>query len=94
MRDVDGRNRLEFPVGKVLYETGGWIGHPRVSPKGDRIAFIDHPIQGDDGGSVAVIDLAGNKKILSADWYTVQGLAWSADGSEIWFTASKSGIAR
>jgi Tol biopolymer transport system component/predicted Ser/Thr protein kinase len=94
VRDVDGRNRLEFPVGKVLYETGGWIGHPRVSPKGDRVAFIDHPIQGDDGGSVAVVDLAGNKKILSGDWYTVQGLAWSADGSEVWFTASKSGIDR
>jgi hypothetical protein len=23
VRDVGGRNRLEFPVGKVLYETGG-----------------------------------------------------------------------
>jgi serine/threonine protein kinase len=94
VRDVDGRNRLEFPVGKVLYETGGWIGHPRVSPKGDKVAFIDHPVQGDDGGSVAVVDLAGNKKILSHDWYTVQGLAWSSNGGEIWFTASKSGIDR
>jgi len=94
VRDVDGRNRLEFPVGKVLYETGGWIGHPRVSPNGNRVAFIDHPVQGDDGGSVAVVDLAGNKKTLSHDWYTVQGLAWSANGNEIWFTASKSGIDR
>jgi Tol biopolymer transport system component/predicted Ser/Thr protein kinase len=94
VRDVGGRNRLEFPVGKVLYETGGWIGHPRVSPKGDMVAFIDHPIQGDDGGSIAVVDLAGSKKILSGEWYTVQGLAWSADGQEIWFTASKSGIDR
>jgi serine/threonine protein kinase/Tol biopolymer transport system component len=94
VRDLEGRNRLEFPVGKVLYETGGWIGHPRVSPKGDMVAFIDHPIQGDDGGSVAVVDLAGNKKILSHDWFTVQGLAWSANGKEIWFTASKSGIDR
>jgi Tol biopolymer transport system component len=94
VRDVDGRNRLEFPVGKVLYETGGWIGHPRVSPKGDKVAFIDHPIQGDDGGSIALVDLSGSKKVLSRDWYTVQGLAWSATGNEIWFTASKSGIDR
>ena len=91
VRDLNGRNRLEYPIGKALYETGGWIGHPRFSPKGDYIAFLDHPVQGDDAGSVAVVDLAGNKKALSGEWFGVQGLAWSADGSEVWFTASKSG---
>ena len=40
VRDFGGRNRLEYPIGKPLYQTGGWIGHPRVSPKGDLIAFI------------------------------------------------------
>jgi eukaryotic-like serine/threonine-protein kinase len=91
VRDFGGMNRLEYPVGKPLYSTGGWIGHPRFSPKGDHIAFLDHPNQGDDAGSVLVVDLAGNKKILSGEWFGVQGLAWSADGSEVWFTASKSG---
>ena len=94
VRDLGGRNRLEYPIGKPLYETGGWIGHPRVSPKGDLIAFIDHPVQGDDSGSLAVVDLAGKKKNLSGEWFTVQGLAWSPDGKEIWFTASKSGVDR
>ena len=46
VRDMGGRNRLEFPIGKPLYQTGGWIGHPRVSPKGDLIAFADHPAAG------------------------------------------------
>jgi eukaryotic-like serine/threonine-protein kinase len=91
VRDVGGRNRLEYPSGKVLYETGGWIGHPRVSPSGDLVAFVDHPIQGDDGGAIAVVDASGKKETLSGPWYTVQGLAWSPDGKEIWFTASKSG---
>ena len=94
VRDAGGRNRLEYPIGKVLYETGGWIGHPRISPKGDIVAFLDHPTQGDDGGSVAVVDASGHKRTLTHDWYTVQGLAWSADGSEIWFTASKTGVDR
>lgn len=94
VRDVDGRNRLEYPIGKPLYETGGWIGHPRVSPKGDMIAFIDHPVQGDDSGSLAVVDKAGTKKTLSGQWFTIQGVAWSPDGKEIWFTASKSGVDR
>ena len=94
VRDLGGRNRLEYPIGKPLYETGGWIGHPRFSPKGDLIAFIDHPVQGDDSGSLAVIDLAGKKKTLSGQWFTIQGVAWSPNGKEIWFTASKSGVDR
>jgi Tol biopolymer transport system component len=94
VRDMGGRNRLEYPVGKVLYETGGWISHPRISPKGDYVAFLDHPLQGDDSGSVAVVDLSGNKNKLSGDWYSVQGLAWSADGREVWFTATETGLDR
>jgi eukaryotic-like serine/threonine-protein kinase len=94
VRDFNGQNRLEYPVGKVLYETGGWIGHPRFSPRGDKIAFLDHPIQGDDRGSVAVVDLQSHKQTLSGEWYTIQGLAWSPKGDEVWFTASKSGIDR
>src|SRR6202142_81004 len=94
VRDSNGQNRLEYPVGKVLFETGGWIGHPRFSPQGDKIAFLDHPIQGDDRGSVAIVDLNGKKKVLSGEWYTVQGLAWNPKGDEVWFTASKSGIDR
>ncbi|HKV81991.1 MAG TPA: protein kinase [Candidatus Sulfotelmatobacter sp.] len=94
VRDVGGRNRLEYPIGKPLYQTGGWVGHPRVSPKGDYIAFADHPLQGDDSGSLAIVDMAGNKKLLSAQWFTIQGLAWAPNGKEIWFTASKSGTDR
>jgi len=94
VRDLAGRNRLEFPVGKVLYETGGWIGHPRVSPAGDMIAFIDHPVQGDDAGSIATVDMQGKKHTITSEWFTAQGLAWSPDGKEVWFTASKSGTDR
>src|SRR5580700_7909160 len=44
VRNVNGKQRLEFPLGHVLYETAGWISHPRISPKGDQVAFLDHPI--------------------------------------------------
>ena len=94
VRDVNGQNQLEFPIGKSLYKTGGWIGHPRVSPKGDHIAFIDHPVQGDDKGSLVLVDLEGKKSTLSGEWFTIQGLAWHPSGKEIWFTASKSGVDR
>jgi Tol biopolymer transport system component/predicted Ser/Thr protein kinase len=93
VRNVAGRDRLEFPIGKVLYETsGGWISYPRVSPKGDFIAFMDHRNQGDDGGSVAVVDLGGKMKRLTREWYGTQGVAWSPDGKEVWFTASELGL--
>ena len=88
VRYVDGRNRLEYPIGKVLYETAGYISYPRISPKGDRIAFMDHEVQWDNRGRVAVLDLAGNKKIISDEFAGEEGLAWSSTGDEVWFTAS------
>src|SRR5207237_9044852 len=48
VRDMGGRTRLELPAGKVLYETTGWISHPRISPKADSVAFCHHPSTGDD----------------------------------------------
>ncbi|MBV8053397.1 MAG: PD40 domain-containing protein, partial [Acidobacteriaceae bacterium] len=94
VRDVGGRNQLEFPIGKALYQTSGWISHPRFSRKGDLIAFLDHPLPGDDGGAVKVVDLSGKVKTLSSGFQTVQGLAWSADDREIWFTAADLGLKR
>jgi eukaryotic-like serine/threonine-protein kinase len=91
VRDFGGKNRLEFPIGKSLYETAGWVTHPRVSSRGDLVAFLDHPSQNDDGGSVAIVDGAGRKKTLSQGWSSIFGLAWAPGGREIWFTATHSG---
>ena len=94
VRSVSGKTRLEYPIGKVLYETGGWISHPRVSPKGDLVAFLDHPTLGDDEGSVVVVDRAGKATVLSKDWITAYGLTWSGDGQDVWFTGTRVGVAR
>ena len=90
----EGRSRLEFPSNHVLYETGGWISHIRFSPKGDRIAFLDHPALWDDRGSVSVVDLSGKKVSLSGEWESEDGLAWSPSGDEVWFTAAERGFNR
>jgi serine/threonine protein kinase len=94
VRAPQWRYRLEFPAGKVLYETTGWISHPRISPSADAVAFLDHPLFGDDRGSVAVVDLSGKKKILSTGWESAQGVAWSPSGEEIFFTATAAGNSR
>ena len=94
VREAGGRNRLEYPIGKVLFETPGWISHLRVSPGGDQVAYIDHPARGDDGGSVAIVDRSGKRRSLSESFETAQGLAWAPGGGEVWFTAAKSGSNR
>ena len=93
-RGQHGFSQLEFPLGKPLYKTPGWIGDVRMSPKGNEIAFLDHPVPADDGGSVVIVDLEGNRKTLSSGWVSADGLAWSPSGEEIWFTATKTGIGR
>ena len=94
VRSVAGKTRLEYPIGKVLYETAGWISHPRVSPKGDLVAFLDHPALGDDEGSVVVVDRSAKSSVLSTGWITAYGLAWWGQGEEVWFTATRVGVAR
>ena len=94
VRAVNGQTRLEFPIGNVIYEPAFWIGFPRVSPRGDLVAFIDYVRFGEIGGSVAVIDRRGRCEHLTEVWGEARGLAWSPGGEEIWFTASNTGASR
>jgi Tol biopolymer transport system component len=94
VRSVGGKSRLEFPIGKVLYETAGWISHPRVSPDGTEVAFLDHPLFADDGGSAALVDRSGRHRTISPPFYSIQGLCWSPSGKEVWFTGAAVGFNR
>ncbi len=88
------RPQIEFPLGRVLYraeQSGGYIEALRVSPRGDAVAFLDHPLPDDSAGVVALVDLAGHYQILSSRFNSMRGLAWSPDGREIWFAAAKRG---
>ena len=88
---VEGHSRLEFPIGTVLYQSGGWISNIRFSPAGDQIAFMDHPALWDNRGVVSVVDLAGHVRTLTSEWESESGLAWQPSGKEIWFSAVKKG---
>jgi serine/threonine protein kinase len=89
--EVEGKIRLEFPIGKPLYESNGYIHCVRVSPKGDLVALSDMSQAGDSIGSVVVVDHAGKSRTLSTGWSDLGKLAWVPDESEIWFTASRGG---
>jgi Tol biopolymer transport system component len=81
---------LEFPAGTTLYSAPFWLSDPRISPDGTQVAFISHPIGGDEG-NVEVVDASRQRRTLSSGWMSIQGAAWSGDGREVWFTATKGG---
>jgi len=94
VRRVSGKVRLEYPLGKVLYEPAGWISHPRISPDGKLLAFLDHPFENDDTGFVVVIDQEGKRTTLTRQYVSAQGLVWNEPTNEIWYTATTSGSNR
>ena len=87
VREVGGKDRLEFPAGRVILETGGYFSNPRFSPDGKHIAYFEHPLKWDDRGLVAVVDLSGHRKVLSEGFWGEEGLAWTPGGREILFSA-------
>jgi eukaryotic-like serine/threonine-protein kinase len=81
---VGGRDRLEFPIGKVLYEAD-LINSLRFSPRGDRLAIFQDP------GDVVSVDLSGQATMLSKGWGggNYGDVVWSPDGREIWYSGSR-----
>ena len=75
---VGGRERLESPIGTVLFESTGSIGTPHVSRTGDRILF-------QDGGSLAIVDPT-RKVVAVGESLAPSGYAWSPAGDEVWMT--------
>ena len=45
---------------------------------------------GDDEGSVSVIDPDAKENELTSGWLSLEGVAWSPAGDEIWFSASNT----
>ena len=83
------RSTVEFPIGKTLFEVTvpAWIQSVRVSPHGDRLAFIHHPTS-DYSGEVMVIDLSGKTERVSRRWHRLLGVAWGP-GNEAWYSAGE-----
>jgi WD40 repeat protein len=81
---VGGKSRLEYPQGHVLYTSDSSIRFPRVSPDGQRVAFLEDP-GGRRGpsGIIRVVDRNGKVVPLTPDFESVRGLAWN--GREVWF---------
>jgi serine/threonine protein kinase/WD40 repeat protein len=80
VRRIGGKNRIEFPIGKVLYDVTAAahrIRGCRVSRDGQRVAFVA-------GDRLNVVDLAGKVKDLTRS--SGHEFVWSPNGDEIWFS--------
>jgi Tol biopolymer transport system component len=89
VRQAGARQRLEYPPGRLVYESPAWIVSPRVSPRGDRIAFYEGlPF---NGYSLSVVDSQNRRAVLGPVRPDFWASDWSPDGEEIWFPASISG---
>jgi eukaryotic-like serine/threonine-protein kinase len=91
IHEVNGRDRLEFPIGKVLVEGDGYLSDLHVSPRGDRIAYMEHPSRYDDRGGIQVVDMNGKPTTLADGYSGEEGLAWSPDGGDVLYSASMLG---
>ena len=88
IRDVNGRDVLEYPIGTKLYEASGYLSDPRVSPDGTRVAFMEHPARFDDRGFVKVVDASRTVTTLAGEYWGEEGVAWSRDGKSVYFAGS------
>ncbi|MBV9497046.1 MAG: serine/threonine-protein kinase, partial [Acidobacteria bacterium] len=89
IRQVRGRNRIELPIGRVLYETPHYLSDLRVSPDGARIAFIEQ-LRGQF--VAATMELGKQPVTIGNGWGRgASGLAWAPGGKEVWVTGSDSG---
>jgi serine/threonine protein kinase len=87
LRTIGEKRQIEFPIGNVLPAVKGYISDIRFSPRGDRIAYFSHADRGMEGGSVNIVDLHGKSAVLSDGYQGLNGIAWSPDGREIFFSA-------
>jgi Tol biopolymer transport system component len=92
IRAEGSTSRVEFPVGNVVFEVEGRRPpiYMRVSPKGDGLAFFDFDREVGDN-LLMYVPRGGPARILTRGWRGIGRLAWSPDGSEIWFVASVPG---
>ena len=90
---VPGAFSLQFPLGTERWKTNYPISHVRVAPDGEQLAFLSHPLGGDEG-DVRVLGKAGVPQTISTGWITLGGLAWANGGKELWFTGERRGGVR
>ncbi len=88
IREVEGKFRVEFPLGNLIYESSAWLDFLRISPDGKLAAFVEFKYVDSDEGQVVIVDRTGKQIARSATFTSVEGVAWPPGGKEVWFAAT------
>src|ERR1700690_1513989 len=88
VREVGGKYRVEFPRGKVLYESVNPLGYVRVSPRANAVAFAVFVSPDGDAGWVVALDKNGKNLIRPPPFISVEGVAWAPSGEEVWYAST------
>ena len=91
VRPVEGKFRLEYPIGNIVYESTNWIGNLHVSPEGNQLAFEE---RGQDivgaagtifglGHEVFIFDVPSKTK--KATGIAATEFGWAPRSGELWF---------
>ncbi len=90
IREVGGKYRVEFPRGKVIYESDHTLGYLRVSPRGSAVAFAEFFSADGDAGWVVAVDRNGKQLARFGPFISVEGVAWASSGEEVWAAATRT----
>ena len=85
VRQLGTGTQLEFPLGTPVAKSSGYIRSPRVSPRGDAIAFID-----DNGFNLRVYESATRHTRDLCPAGSWEGIAWTPSGKDILFAVADS----
>jgi dipeptidyl aminopeptidase/acylaminoacyl peptidase len=77
-----GRTRVEYPIGRTLYEFLDFILSVRVSPTGDRVALLESDATGNQF-VISVVDRNGKRTVVPGQWNWVSHVLWSPRGDEL-----------
>jgi tRNA A-37 threonylcarbamoyl transferase component Bud32/Tol biopolymer transport system component len=88
VRDSNGVDLLEYPVGTVIARGAGYLSDVRISPSGDAVGYFEHPSKYDDRGVAVIVDRTGRPVARSKSFWGLEGLAWRPDGRSILFSGS------
>jgi eukaryotic-like serine/threonine-protein kinase len=90
IREVGGKYRVEFPRGKVIYESDHTLGYLRVSPRANAVTFAEFYTSDGDAGWVVAVDRGGKEMLRRGPFISVEGVAWSPAGDEVWASATRT----
>jgi Tol biopolymer transport system component len=84
VRQVEGKWRVEYPIGTLLYESDAFLAFPAVSPAGDAVAFLEFSARDPGVSTIAVVDRSRRKRVAVGEHVMARPF-WHPDSGDLWF---------